>query len=214
MIYLLSDLHGELDFEVFNQYLEEDHSKDLLIVLGDTCLEMDDMEGNEEFTQRLLASRWPIALVDGNHENFDFLYSFPVEDWMGGKVHRMTEQVVHLMRGHVFELEGQSFLVFGGCRSSDAWKSHGKWYPQEEATEEEYALAYDNLKRYGHRVDFVLSHKYSLNTEDPYLVQGLFELTQYIDRNVAFRCWYSGHGHQNMVLDEKHRMVYDQLTTP
>lgn len=212
MIYLLSDLHGELDYQSFNRYLEEEHSKDLLIVLGDTCLEMDDMEGNAEFTKKVLTASCPIALVDGNHENFDFLYSFPVEDWMGGKVHRLTENVVHLMRGHVFELEGKSFFVFGGCKSSDEWKSHGKWYPQEEATEEEYALAYENLKKYDHKVDYILSHKYSRELKDPYLVKGLVDLTVYIDEHVDFICWYSGHGHRNMVISDKHEMIFDELT--
>ncbi len=214
MIYLLSDLHGKMDFETFNKYIAEPHLDDLLILLGDTCMEMDNMESNDKFTEMVLSTKCPIALVDGNHENFDHLYSFPVEEWNGGKVHRLTENIVHLMRGHIFELEGKSFLVFGGCRSSEQWKRTGKWFPQEEATEEEYKLAYDNLKLRGDRVDFILTHKYSKRDKDPYCVPGLYALTVFIDERVDFRRWYSGHGHLNWIMDEKHHMVYDELTVP
>ena len=43
--------------------------------------------------------------VDGNHENFDRLYAYPVEMWHGGKVHKIHPSVIHLMRGQIFELE-------------------------------------------------------------------------------------------------------------
>ena len=130
MIYLLSDLHGELDFAAFDTYLQEDHTQDLLVILGDIGLEFENTEENKQFTRYFLSARCPIALVDGNHENFDYLYSFPVEDWQGGKVHRLTPNIVHLMRGHIFQLEGSSFFVFGGCKSSSKWKTQGKWFPQ------------------------------------------------------------------------------------
>ena len=30
--------------------------------------------------------------VDGNHENFDRLYEYPVEEWHGGKVHKAPRE--------------------------------------------------------------------------------------------------------------------------
>ena len=42
--------------------------------------------------------------VDGNHENFDRLYGYPIENWQGGKVHKIRPSVLHLMRGQVFEI--------------------------------------------------------------------------------------------------------------
>ena len=57
--------------------------------------------------------------VDGNHENFDRLNEFPVEEWKGGKIHRVQPSVIHLMRGQVFELEGKKIFTFGGASSHD-----------------------------------------------------------------------------------------------
>ena len=57
--------------------------------------------------------------VDGNHENFDRLYEYPVEEWHGGKVHKIRPSVIHLMRGQIFEIEGKSIFTFGGASSHD-----------------------------------------------------------------------------------------------
>ena len=62
-----------------------------------------------------------ILWIDGNHENFDRLYSdeFPVLDFQGGKVHQIRDNVLHLMRGHVFTLQDHTFFAFGGASSHD-----------------------------------------------------------------------------------------------
>jgi len=206
---MLSDLHGELDFAAFPTYLQEDHAGDLLLILGDVGLAFENTAENQQFTQYFLAAKCDIAIVDGNHENFDYLDSFPVEDWCGGKVHRLTPNIVHLMRGHVFQLEGRSFFVFGGCKSSPKWKAQGKWFPQEVPSPEEYVRAYESLKKYGNRVDYILTHKYYDDPEDPHLVPEQYRLNQYIDNCVDFKQWYSGHIHENRILDARHRMIYD-----
>lgn len=58
-----------------------------------------------------------MEFVDGNHENFDRLYEYPVEEWHGCKVHKIRSLVIHMMRGQVFEIEGQNIFTFGGPSS-------------------------------------------------------------------------------------------------
>ena len=57
--------------------------------------------------------------VDGNHENFTRLNSLPIEEWHGGRVHKIREHVIHLMRGEMFDLDGKMIFTFGGARSHD-----------------------------------------------------------------------------------------------
>ena len=57
--------------------------------------------------------------MDGNHENFDRLYDYPVDELHGGKVHKIRNSVIHLMRGQVFEIDGKKIFTFGGARSHD-----------------------------------------------------------------------------------------------
>ena len=118
MIYLISDLHESVNFKALNDYLSEDHSKDLLIILGDIGLKFQNTEANERFTQYFLSIKYPVAFIDGNHENYQYIYGYPVEEWNGGLVHRLSENIVHLMRGQIYDISGNSYFAFGGCKSS------------------------------------------------------------------------------------------------
>ncbi len=212
MLYLLSDLHGGERLAGLEEYLSHRREGDWLIVLGDTELAFRDTEANRRFTRWFLSLDVPIALVDGNHENFAYLNAFPQETWCGGRVHRLSNTVVHLQRGNVYTIGGHTFFVMGGCKSSPIWKEQGLWYEGEEPSEAELALAYAALEERENRVDYVLTHKYeAIPGEAAYPPLSLEGLTRYIDERVEFRHWYSGHRHWAGRLDERHTVVYDQL---
>ena len=209
MIYFLSDQHGGERVGELTKYLDEAGDDDLLIILGDVGVKFRDTEENRAFDELLLSSKKKIAIMDGNHENFKFIYSHPEEDWCGGRVHRLTENIVHLERGYIYEIFGKSFFVFGGCRSSQKWKDLGLWQEEEAPTEEELSRAYSNLERVRYKVDCVLTHKYELGRGTR--TEGLFDLCTFIDERVDFGHWYAGHWHVYKSVDEKHTYVYDSL---
>lgn len=196
MIWLLSDLHGKLDFTGWKDFAARQDQDDILILLGDVELQEAGRENNPVFTETILSSPKPIWIVDGNHENFDWLNSYPEEDWNGGKVHRLAEIVLHLQRGYVYELAGFSYFVYGGTAATVA--------------DGELERAYDNLKKHGYQVDFILTHDYykvsSQNRKNAFE-----DLLAFLDEKVAFKKWYCGHHHLNKTLDDKHTVVYDRL---
>ena len=49
----------------------------------------------------------------GNHENFTRLYNYPIEEWHGGKVHKIRDSVLHLMRGEIFDIDNKKAFIFG-----------------------------------------------------------------------------------------------------
>ncbi len=211
MIYFISDPHGGESMKGFERYETLRQEGDLLIVLGDLGLGFTDTQENRAFDEWFLSLPYPVAVVDGNHENFDRLYSYPEEEMWGGKVRRLSNNAVLLSRGHVFTVEGKSFFVMGGCKSSAKWRDMGLFWPQEEQTEEELSLAYDSLAAHGNKVDYVLTHKYRL--EDASAPRLSFQgLLHYIEKNVTYTRWYSGHWHAGFSLDEKHAVVYDTPT--
>lgn len=73
--------------------------------------------------------------MDGNHENFDLINEYPVEEWCGGKVHIIRcdkegkPKIIHLMRGQVFEIEGKKIFTVGGAYSIDKYMRtpHRSW---------------------------------------------------------------------------------------
>lgn len=93
---------------------------DTVIVCGDFGL-WHDAPGEQWWFRWIEEKPFTLVFADGNHENFDRLYSneFPVVDFHGGKAHKIRENLYHLMRGYIFDFEGKSFFVFGGAQSHD-----------------------------------------------------------------------------------------------
>lgn len=211
MIYLISDPHGGENRIGLERYLSVAKDDDLLIILGDLGLKFEITRENEQFTSWFLNLDSKIAIVDGNHENHAFLNSFPEERWCGGVVNRLSKNIVRLKRGNVFCIDGKTFFVFGGCKSSSRWKEAGLWYPGEEASEDELQLAYENIEKYNFKFDYILTHKYEQDPPIGTVSVKLLELTKYIEEKVAYGRWYSGHWHQNKRVDDKHTVVYDEL---
>lgn len=124
MIYITGDCHADFrrfDTDIFPE--QNDMTKeDYVIICGDFGGIWDkDKESAREkwWLDWLEAKPYTTLFVDGNHENFDRLYDCPVEEWHGGKVHKIRETVIHLMRGQVFEIDGKKIFTFGGARSHD-----------------------------------------------------------------------------------------------
>lgn len=114
MIYITGDCHR--DFERFNMSIfpeqREMTKEDFVIVCGDFGGVWNKKEESKEETwlmDWLDCKSFTTLFVDGNHENFDRLYDYPVEEWHGGKVHKIRPSVIHLMRGQVFDIDGKAY---------------------------------------------------------------------------------------------------------
>lgn len=212
MIYLTSDLHGGDNMKGLNEFLSVCTDDDWLFILGDTEICFTDWDKHIKYSEYMKSLKCNIAFIDGNHENFDYLYSLPEEDWHGGRVHRVSDRIIHLMRGYIFEVEGKSFLTMGGCISSVKWQKINLWWPQEDPTVEEITRAYKNLERYNNCVDYVLTHKYRKDgydpNADPMTLDGFIN---YIESNTTYKHYYAGHWHKDIILDDKHTIVYEHL---
>ena len=121
MIYATGDLHGNtLRFQP--RYFPEQAEMtkdDYMIVCGDAGLVWHGDKSDDPQLDRLEALPFTVLFLDGNHENFDALNEYPVEEWHGGKVHRIRPHVIHMMRGQAFELQGRTFFTMGGAQSHD-----------------------------------------------------------------------------------------------
>lgn len=122
MIYITGDCHANfVKFNADNFPEQADMSRDdIVIVCGDFGIWHDDVREQKQLD--ILEKRnFTIVFVDGNHENFDRLYSdeFPIVDFHGGKAHKIRDNIYHLMRGYVFDFEGKKFFAFGGASSHD-----------------------------------------------------------------------------------------------
>ena len=112
------------------------------------------------------------------------LKDIPVEEWHGGNVQRIRSNILHLMRGQLYNIEGYTFFVMGGARSHDtkdgildprapdfkirhqrlkarnaSFRILGQsWWPEELPSNEEYKTAQETLERVNWEVDYVVTH--------------------------------------------------------
>ncbi|MDE7059091.1 MAG: metallophosphoesterase, partial [Lachnospiraceae bacterium] len=123
MIYMTGDCHG--NFLRFTRQQRKQLSyqfseQDFIMVCGDFGL-LWRKNKETEFNIQWLSSLPPVILwVQGNHENYDMIAEYPVENWNGGKVrHIVRDKIILLERGQVFTIEGKQFFTFGGASSHD-----------------------------------------------------------------------------------------------
>lgn len=124
MIFVTGDIHAEPERFNMKNFPEQKElcRDDYVIICGDFALVWsEDQESKREtwWLDWMENKSYTTLVVDGNHENFTRLNTLPVEEWHGGRVHKIREHVIHLMRGEMFTLNDQSVFAFGGARSHD-----------------------------------------------------------------------------------------------
>lgn len=87
------------------------------------------------------------------------------------------------------------------------------WWPQEQITEDDIRRARKNLKRYNYKVDYIFTHTGGINVSsflgftptisDVRLDEILYE--------IEYSHHYCGHYHVDMNVDEKTRILYNDI---
>lgn len=222
MIYITGDTHIPIDSD---KLLPENFPKgsmldenDYLIILGDFGGVWDrKSEEHAKWIKFLSSRRYTTLFVDGNHENFDLLNSYKVESWCGGKVHHIAKNVIHLMRGQVYNIDKTSIFTFGGGFSKDKDRRipHISWWSEEMPSAEEYDEGMKNLKKAGFMVDYILTHTAPLSVISRFFTPfGEVKLNRYlseVDRLTSYKKWYFGHVHEDVAVDDRHVAVYDKI---
>lgn len=223
MIYITGDLHGENDIHKLSAKAFPEGKtltrSDYLIICGDFGLVWDGGKADRYWLDWLSDKPWTTLWIDGNHENFDLLSTYPTEDWHGGKVQFIRENILHLCRGSVFELEGLIFFAFGGAESHDKeFRKEGRsWWSAELPTAEEMEHGRQSLAAHDWKVDVVLTHSLPLHIQEHIFRQegyGKNALLRYfdeIDKRLDFRLWFSGHYHRSKLYDNSHVLIYDDI---
>ena len=224
MIYITGDTHGQHDFAKL-LYFADAHpeltKRDYVIIAGDFGGVWSE-RGLETTLSMYARLPFTTLFVDGNHENFDMLNAYPVEIWNGGKVHKISSDIIHLMRGQVFEIGGKTFFTFGGATSIDKYlRIEGiSWWAQELPTYEELDEGIANLKRYNNAVDYIVTHSCDEKAlwYPPLRERGVKMATfpenrmlSLFEDAVHYGHWYFGHYHMDGDLTEDKTVLYQKI---
>lgn len=222
-VFITGDLHQSIDihklssnnFPVGNELNKDD----ILIVTGDAGLvwSYGQTSFNEEKYWRnwLTNKNWTTFCTLGNHENYDLIETFPLVEFCGGKARKITDSVYYEIRGEIYNFNKKSYLSLGGAESQDQrFRTPGlSWWSQEQITEKDIANAERNLKRYNYKVDYILTHTGGISVTTflgfrPTISD--IRLNEILPKIHYFKR-YCGHYHVDMNVDEKTRILYDDI---
>lgn len=160
------------DTHVFNnlkqrlsQFTHMTTGNDILIVLGDFGLLWERKEAGRQvkaiqnFIDRYLPGV-TLAFVAGNHENYDMIAELKQEQKWGNMVGRVSKDIYHLKTGRIYQIEGESYAVYGGALSIDKQnRVEGKnWWFAEIPSNKEYQDMIESFYVAGMEVDYLLTH--------------------------------------------------------
>lgn len=232
MIHITGDTHGDRDWgKIFMAYREgKIKAGDYVIICGDFGAVWHGNGKDDLLLNRYAKLPFTILFIDGNHENFDKLYEYPVEEWNGGKIHKIRDNVFHLMRGQVFTIEGKTFFTMGGGTSIDkewrlqyerensSYKKQVKiWWGQEIPSWDEFVEGSGNIAANDYKVDYILTHTIGDEFMNKQLgfVKEKNELTEWLDlvmNSISYKRWFCGHFHVDREYDEQNvTMLYERI---
>lgn len=224
-VFITGDKHGSFGSLFGLAEKNELHDSDILIITGDAGYVWDeDYIYRAETLQQLFPGT--IAFIDGNHENFEILNSLEITEWNGGKVHRIGERVLHLMRGQMYSIYGKKYFTFGGARSVDKDRrvKGESWWDGEEPDEAETAAAGSKLMTNIDEIDYVITHEAPLFArkqiprdkpidDDYHLPEIMEKWYDSIKDGKRFERWYFGHMHVDQVITDKLRALHMDIRT-
>lgn len=224
MIYITGDTHGQRDFVKIRTFAYECQiacKDDYLIIVGDFGAIWNEKTLDTDL-KPYECLPFTVLFVDGNHENFDLLNAFPIEMWNGGKIHRIRDNIIHLMRGQVYEIEGKTFFTFGGATSIDKiYRTENvSWWKEELPSYSDMQEADENLKRVNYKVDYIITHSCDERAlYYPPLLNRNFQVDKYpensmlsyFEENVEYKHWYFGHYHLDGNLTDKKTVLYNEI---
>ena len=218
MLYFTGDTHGEK-----GRFCEEKMQgestwteKDVVFVCGDFSYIIYNDKTEQAYLDELATKPYTICFCDGNHENFTALNSYPVEIWNGGKIHRIRPNIIHLMRGQIFNIQGKKIFSMGGAYSIDkaTKKYQGIHWEEELPNNEEYREAANALKAVDFQVDYIISHTapqriiaYMGKIPDAHDAE-LTGFLEWVMVETKFKKWYFGHWHEERELRGDFRCLW------
>ncbi len=217
-IFITGDTHAAFTRFSVNTFPEQKEltKEDVVIILGDFggVWSKHEEDAYEKYWLKWLDEKnFTTVFVDGNHENFDRLLTYPEKTWNGGKVGVIRDSVLHLKRGEVFTINGLKFLALGGACSVDKHerKEGTSWWPQEEFTLEDLENANKNLIAVNDKVDYVIAHDMPLSKKTSFNFMKAGSATNWlfeeISQTIQYKTWFCGHYHHNIHFEKENLHV-------
>ncbi len=221
MIYITGDTHGDIS-RFQDRKLRKLTAEDIIIVCGDFGFLWSGGTEERKKLKILAKKKYTIAFVDGAHENFGRIEACPVENWNGGTIHRIAPNIIHLMRGQYYNIQGKTVFTMGGGESeSSEFDDNSKWWGRSLPNKAELITGAANFDVYGGKVDAVITYEPSTKLKsilsDQYklgTMSHINALNAFLDKlmeDVEYKKWFFGYFHLDKQITSKIHAVYENI---
>lgn len=223
MLFITGDTHGganesKLNARYFPNY-KECTKEDYVIIAGDFGYVWDNSSKEVHLREVLNRRKFTTLFIDGNHENFDLLDTYPIVEKFGGKVRQIDTSIFQLLRGEVYNIGGKSIFTFGGASSIDkVYRQEGiSWWSSELPSNAEIENALNNLEKVNYKVDIVVTHT-CRSSLLPVAIGGINKygedicnkFFEEIHSKLEYKLWCCGHFHKDL-QQGKDILLYDKV---
>ena len=212
MVYVTGDMHGDL------RHLKGAKLKkgDTLIVCGDFGFVWYGDKRDSAALAALSRKKYTILFVDGVHENYDLLATYPLSEVYGAPAWQIAPNVWRLRRGEVYTIEGHTFFAFGGGEEpfeKTLRAETGSYYECCMPSEDELKRGREALAAVGNTVDYVITHSPSAKASGYTRSHrrretGLGIYFNVLEETVEYKRWFFGCLHLDKQLSARHFAVY------
>lgn len=220
MVYITGDTHGDPE-RLSKNALKVLGDGDTLIICGDFGFIWDDSRAEKRILKSLSKRRYNICFIDGTHENFDLLRAYPVTKWNNGNVHKISDNIFHLMRGQIFEIDGLKIFTMGGGESADldSRLEDNPWLKYEIPSKDELLEGANSLEKADCKIDVIITHEPSttikgfltLGDNEPVRVTALNAYFDELSKCSEFDRWFFGSLHLDKYISNTYIAVHKAL---
>ncbi len=221
MLYFTGDTHGEQE-RLSKAALRELSPGDTLIICGDFGFIWDHSAKEQKFLDKLTKYRFNICFLDGTHENFELLETYPVVNFCGGAAHRIRRNVFHLMRGQIYEIEHKTLFTLGGGEPPESQMQEDEELDAVRAEipdKNEMLFAVENLQKHDYKVNYIATHEppasirdfLALSEMNRREMSALGAFLDELSKSASFEKWYFGSMHIDKHISRSYTSVFREL---
>ncbi len=217
MIFVTGDKHAQLEPFISNVGFKSVKKGDILIVCGDFGFLWDKSEQEYKKLKWLSKRKYDIAFVEGCYDNMEIIEQYPVSVWNGGRVRLISKNIIYLMQGELYNIEGKKVLAFGGGFDSNLNFNleENNWWPEKSSNKHNIDIVIRNIEKSNGEVDLVITH------EAPASITPCFEeekstnaincILEEIQLHCGFKRWFFGKYHVDKQITKRYCAVFENV---
>ena len=217
--FITGDTHNNIDIDkltIKRFPLQKELTKnDIISVLGDWGAIWYGNKKDDYIIKWWTEKPWTTFVILGNHCNYNAIECFSKVEKFGGITRKINDSIYIAESGEIYTICGKKCLVINGAESTDKeFRKEGiSWWPEEQITENDIRKARFNLKRYGNKVDYLLTHTGGVNVCASLGLKPTVSdvrLSQILN-DFDYKYHFCGHYHTDKIIDNKTRIFYNDI---